>query len=418
MLIQDKYAFDKASARTIDSNGYMHVAVSNLTKEQVVPYMGYSIPGYKELGIQPDKVYQIYRPATEIEKAAETFNGLPLMLDHWDIDADNIPKDKVVGSLGTDAKWAPPYLTNSLIVTDANAIKAIEDGSYAELSASYACDIDMTGGVFDGKTYDGVMRNIKGNHVALVPEGRAGHDVKVADSALRGGETDMNWMEKFKELLFDIMTDKEALKSIMNENTKINQPDAPAQAADVEPVDELADEIREKMVAAGLDPEDKAAQKAFMAGMAAAETADDGDGQACDEGDAPKAADGEGACGDEGAEPKATDGEGEGACGNEGDAGKANDAAIVHDKAFYAGLYKAAEDVAPFVGKISNPFAFDSAADIYKKALDKAGVVTDGIDPSAFGAMVSMLNKPAAIPQGAPDEDPLNKRLMGIKSNY
>lgn len=415
MLIQDKYAFDKASARTIDSNGYMHVAISNLTKEQVVPYMGNSIPGYKELGLEPDKVYQIYRPADEIEKAAETFNGLPLMLDHWDMDADNIPKDKVVGSLGTDAKWEAPYLTNSLIITDSNAIKAIEDGSYAELSASYACDIDMTGGVFDGKTYDGVMRNIKGNHVALVPEGRAGHDVKVADSAPRGGETDMNWMEKFKELLFDIMTDKEALKSIMNENTKINQPDAPAQAADVEPVDELADEIREKMVAAGLDPEDKAAQKAFMAGMAAAETADDGDGQACDEGDEPKAADGEGACGDEGAEPKATDGEEEKAAD---ECGKANDAAIVHDKAFYAGLYKAAEDVAPFVGKISNPFAFDSAADIYKKALDKAGVVTDGIDPSAFGAMVSMLNKPAAIPQGAPDEDPLNKRLMGIKSNY
>ena len=202
MLIQDKYAFDKASARSLDSNGYMHVAVSNLTKEQVVPYMGDSIPGYKELGLQPDKVYQIYRPAEEIEKAAETFNGLPLMLDHWDMDAANIPKDKVVGSLGTDAKWEAPYLTNSLIVTDANAIKAIEDGSYAELSASYACDIDMTGGVFDGKTYDGVMRNIKGNHVALVPEGPSGHDVKVADSAMGGGENEMNWMEKFKELLF------------------------------------------------------------------------------------------------------------------------------------------------------------------------------------------------------------------------
>jgi hypothetical protein len=414
MLIQDKYAFDKASARSLDSNGYMHVAVSNLTKEQVVPYMGDSIPGYKELGLQPDKVYQIYRPAEEIEKAAETFNGLPLMLDHWAMDAANIPKDKVVGSLGTDAKWAAPYLTNSLIVTDANAIKAIEDGSYAELSASYACDIDMTGGVFDGKTYDGVMRNIKGNHVALVPEGRAGHDVKVADSAMGGGEHEMNWMEKFKELLFDIITDKEAMKDIMNENEKIEkqqapaqQNPAPAQATDVEPVDELADEIREKMVAAGLDPEDKAAQKAFIAGMAAGKAADEGEveGQASDK------------------EEKAADGEGEGACtdGEEEKAadecGKANDAAIVHDKAFYAGLYKAAEDVAPFVGKISNPFAFDSAADIYKKALDKAGVVTDGIDPSAFGAMVSMLNKPAAIPQGVVEEDPLNKRLMGIKSN-
>ena len=389
MLINDKYTFD--SARTKDSNGYMHVAVSNLTKEQVVPYMGDSIPGYKELGLEPDKVYQIYRPADEIEKAVETFNGLPLMLDHWDMDAENIPKDKVVGSLGTDAKWEKPYLTNSLIVTDANAIKAIEDGSYSELSASYACDIDMSGGIFEGKSYDGVMRNIKGNHVALVHEGRAGHDVKVADSAMEGGEK-MSWKEKLKDLLFDIITNKEAMKDIMNENEKMEQQEVPAQASDVEPVDEVADEVREAMKAAGLDPEDKNAQKAFLAGMAAAKVDDE---EPC--------ADGECAKDEEG-------------CKDEEEPTKASDSAMVHDKAFYAGLYKAAEDVAPFVGKISNPFAFDSAADIYKKALDKAGVVLDGVDPSAYGAMVSMLNKPSAIPQGAPDDDPLNKRLMGIKA--
>ena len=400
MIIHDKYSFD--SARTIDNNGYMHVAVSNLTKEQVVPYLGNTIPGYKEMGLDPDKIYQLYRPGDEIEKAADSFNGLPLMLDHWDMDAESIPKDKVVGSLGTDARYESPHLKNSLIVTDAKAIKAIEDGSYSELSASYACDIDMTGGIFDGKSYDGVMKNIKGNHVALVPEGRAGHDVKVADSAMEGGEN-MGWMEKMKELLFDIITDKEALKDIMNENEKLNAAEqnpaaAPEQATDVEPVDELADEVRQMMVAAGLDPEDKAAQKAFLAGMAAGKPAED---------EAPKAED---VCKDENAETPAED-----ACKDE-DPAMAKDSAIVHDKAFYAGLYKAAEDVAPFVGKISNPFAFDSAADIYKKALDKAGVVTDGIDPSAFGAMVSMLARPAAIPQAQVESGPLNDALMKIKS--
>lgn len=400
MIIHDKYTFD--SARTVDNNGYMHVAVSNLTKEQVVPYLGNTIPGYKEMGLDPDKIYQLYRPGDEIEKAADSFNGLPLMLDHWDMDAESIPKDKVVGSLGTDARYESPYLKNSLIVTDAKAIKAIEDGSYSELSASYACDIDMTGGIFDGKNYDGVMKNIKGNHVALVPEGRAGHDVKVADSAMEGGEN-MGWMEKMKELLFDIITDKEALKDIMNENEKLNAAEqnpaaAPEQATDVEPVDELADEVRQMMVAAGLDPEDKAAQKVFLAGMAAGKPAED---------EAPKAED---VCKDENAETPAED-----ACKDE-DPAMAKDSAIVHDKAFYAGLYKAAEDVAPFVGKISNPFAFDSAADIYKKALDKAGVVTDGIDPSAFGAMVSMLARPAAIPQAQVESDPLNDALMKIKS--
>lgn len=400
MIIHDKYSFD--SARTIDNNGYMHVAVSNLTKEQVVPYLGNTIPGYKELGLDPDKIYQIYRPGDEIKKAADSFNGLPLMLDHWDMDADNIPKDKVVGSLGTDAKWEPPYLTNSLIVTDSNAIKAIEDGSYSELSASYACDIDMTGGIFDGKSYDGVMRNIKGNHVALVPEGRAGHDVKVADSAMGGGENKMDWKEKIKQMLLDIITDKEAMTDIMNENEKIETKEevtmTPEQAVDEEPVDEMADEVRQLMVNAGLDPEDKAAQKAFLAGMAAGKPVDD-------------------ACKDE---PPVTDENTEEFKDEEEPAadecGTAKDAAIVHDKAFYAGLYKAAEEVAPFIGKVSNPFAFDSAADIYKKALDKAGVVTDGIDPSAFGAMVSMLSKPQAIPTGKVESDPLNDRLMQIKS--
>jgi hypothetical protein len=383
----------------------MHVDVSNLTKEQVVPYLGNTIPGYKELGLDPDKIYQIYRPGDEIEKAADSFNGLPLMLDHWDMDAENIPKDKVVGSLGTDARYEAPYLKNSLTVTDADAIRAIEDGSYKELSASYACDIDMTGGIFDGKSYDGVMKNIKGNHVALVPEGRAGHDVKVADSAMEGGENKMDWKDKFKQMLLDIITDKEAMTDIMNENEKIETKEevtlTPEQAVDEEPVDEMADEVRQLMVNAGLDPEDKAAQKAFLAGMAAGKPVDD----ACkDEEEAPVADESEEAKDEE--EPVADE------------CGKANDSAIVHDRAFYAGLYKAAEDVAPFIGKVSNPFAFDSAAAIYKKALDKAGVVTDGVDPSAFGAMVSMLAKPAAIPQGAPDEDPLNKRLMGIKSNY
>jgi len=399
MLINDKNIFD--SARTIDNNGYMHVDVSNLTKEQVVPYRGDTIPGFKELGLDPEKIYMIYRPGDEIEKAAESFNGLPLMLDHWDMDADNIPKEMVVGSMGTDARYEAPYLKNSLIVTDSNAIKAIEDGSYAELSASYACDIDMTGGVFDGKSYDGVMRNIKGNHVALVPEGRAGHDVKVADSALsEGGGGAMGWMEKMKEVLFDIISDKEALRQIMNENEKITQEEVktevtPEQAVDEEPVDQMADEVRQMMVAAGLDPEDKAAQKAFLAGMAAGKPVED-------------------ACKDETpAESPAAD------CGGaakDETPATAQDSALIHDKAFYAGLYKAAEEVAPYVGKISNPFAFDSAADIYKKALDKAGVVTDGIDPSAFGAMVSMLAKPQAIPSGPIESDPLNDALMKIKS--
>jgi hypothetical protein len=39
----------------------------------------------------------------------------------------------------------------------------------------------MTKGVFDGVEYDGIMTELQGNHLALVPVGRAGSDVVVAD---------------------------------------------------------------------------------------------------------------------------------------------------------------------------------------------------------------------------------------------
>lgn len=395
MIVQDKMVLD--SVRTIDSNGYMHVAVSNITKEQVAPYLGSSIPNWQELGLEAGKVYQIYRSGEEIEKAVDTFNGLPLMLDHWDMDADHIPKEAVVGSLGTDAKYEKPYLTNSLIITDSKAIKAIEDGSYAEISASYACDIAMTGGVFNGTTYDGIMRGIQGNHVALVSEGRAGHDVRVADQSIpkEGGKKMDKW-EKLKMLLKEVLTgeeaqdaDEEIIEATEEEKAETNalpeeEVEVKEETKDEEPVDEMADEIRELMTKAGLDPEDKSQQKAFLAGMAVAKE------EVTD------------ACGKDEAEEVV-------------EVKTAQDKAI-HDKAFYAGLYKACNDVAPLIGRIKNPFTFDSAEDIYAKALKKKGYALDGIDPSAYAGMVAVLNKQnKAVPMQV-DDDPLNKALRNIKS--
>ena len=385
------------TARPFDENGYLHVSTSNITKEQVVPYVGDTIPGWQELGLKPKAIYQIYRPAAEIEKAVDTFNGLPLSLDHWEMDAANMPKDKIVGSLGTDAAFDAPYLTNSLTVTDADAIKRINSGEFRDLSAGYLCDVEMQDGIFDGKHYDGRMKNIRGNHVALVREGRAGHDVRVADSAMEGGENMGNaWKTLFFELtkalnggdtVEEIKEEKiveESAPDMTNTAPAVENAPEVAETKDEEPVDVLADELREAMKAAGLDPEDKAAQKAFMAGIAYGKPAED----AC------KDAETADACKD-----------------------TAQDSAPVFDKQMAAALYTAAEEVAPYVGKISNPFAFDSAADIYKKALDAKGVEVEGVDPSAFGAMVKMLAKAAPIMDAAPVEnDPMNDVLRGIKS--
>ena len=175
-------ALDAESSRRYDTNGFLHVDLTPITKEQVVHYLGIEIPGWKEHGLDPQKEYWGYRPAEEIEKAASTFNGLPVMLNHHVVTPDSPVKDYQVGHTGTDAAWSSPYLENSLIVTDRIGIDGIENGTYRQISAAYRYDPDFTPGVFDGKPYDFVIRNMRGNHVALVKKGRAGPDVIVADA--------------------------------------------------------------------------------------------------------------------------------------------------------------------------------------------------------------------------------------------
>ncbi|WP_373878400.1 DUF2213 domain-containing protein [Acinetobacter calcoaceticus] len=41
--------------------------------------------------------------------------------------------------------------------------------------------IDMTSGEWNGQLYDGVMRDIHGNHAVLVKHGRIGTDAVIAD---------------------------------------------------------------------------------------------------------------------------------------------------------------------------------------------------------------------------------------------
>jgi hypothetical protein len=176
-------AFDAAiTARRIDENGFMHVDACPISKATVNPYLGREIPNWQDLGLNPERVYYGLRDPEELAKAAPTFNGLPLMQGHHDYTADAPPKEYQVGSTGTEARFEEPYLLNALSITDKKAIKSVEDGSCKQISCSYRYTPDMTAGEYKGAKYDFVMRDIRGNHVALVPQGRAGSDVVVSDS--------------------------------------------------------------------------------------------------------------------------------------------------------------------------------------------------------------------------------------------
>lgn len=178
-----KLAFDK-SMRTIDKDGRMHVALSNISKAAVNPYRGNEIPEYASLGLNPDRVYYLLRDPAELAKGAATFNNIQVLDRHIPVNAVDPQKDKIVGSTGTDCVFNDPFLQNSLVLWDAVAIAGVTTRIQCELSCAYYYDADMTPGTFKGVAYDGIMRNIKGNHVALVEVGRAGPDVMVGDSKL------------------------------------------------------------------------------------------------------------------------------------------------------------------------------------------------------------------------------------------
>jgi uncharacterized protein len=182
---QDRLAFDRASVRTIDpTSGHLHVSSTPISKAVVNPYNGNEIPRHNELGLDPNRVYMLLRDPKELEKAAPTFENKPLLIVHRPQQADDHNAEIVVGAI-SGVTWEPPYLKAALAIWTEEGIAAVETGAQRQLSCGYAYDADMTPGEYEGVKYDGVMRNIRGNHISLVEEGRAGPDVMVGDAAFQ-----------------------------------------------------------------------------------------------------------------------------------------------------------------------------------------------------------------------------------------
>lgn len=172
-------AMDRDLEREKTRDGRLVVKRALITKANVCPYVGKEIPGWQKLGLDPDRVYNLLRDPEELKKGAETLNGVQLLKKHTPVSAEQPHQDKTVGSLGTDAEFDGENLYNSLFVNVQDSIDGIESGKQRELSAGYHYKPDMTPGNFNGKAYDGVMRDIVFNHVALVEDGRVGPDASI-----------------------------------------------------------------------------------------------------------------------------------------------------------------------------------------------------------------------------------------------
>lgn len=167
--------------KQVDHNHFWLIKDNPITKAGVFPYFGWQISP----SLEPDKIYQVYRPAGEIKKAADTFKLVPLVDDHTMLGPDFTPAEQkgVHGVLGEDIKEKDGTLYADVKIFSEQLKKEIQEGK-KELSLGYFCKYDLTPGQYNGMHYDAVQRDLKGNHIALVANGRMGHDVRVMDRAL------------------------------------------------------------------------------------------------------------------------------------------------------------------------------------------------------------------------------------------
>lgn len=134
-----------------------------------------------ELGLDGDKVVTVHRPEEEVfsEATIASFEGKPVTDNHPSelLDSSNVTihsKGHAQNIRRGAGEWND-YLVGDLFVQDERLIEEVRNGK-REVSCGYSVDyVDNGDGTF-------TQRNIRGNHIAIVEEGRAGHKAAIMDS--------------------------------------------------------------------------------------------------------------------------------------------------------------------------------------------------------------------------------------------
>lgn len=127
-----------------------------------------------EAGEPERETVAVHRSEYEVARSAGSFEGSPITVDHPDklLTPEQVDALAVGIASGVRFDGATQQLRADLLVWDQTAIRQVADG-VRELSAGYTNEQDAIGPA----NYE--QRDIVGNHIALVPHGRAGSAVRI-----------------------------------------------------------------------------------------------------------------------------------------------------------------------------------------------------------------------------------------------
>lgn len=394
-----------ASVRTIDANGHLRVGKTVISKAAINPYYGREIPGYKELGLEPDKIYRLLRDPDELKQAADTFKGKQLLLRHIPVDSRDTKKEFTIGAIGSDVSFDDGNLYADLTVWDDEGIGLIESKKMQELSAGYAYKPDMTPGTYNGENYDGVMRSLHGNHVALVERGRIGRDAVIADSL----PFEMRLNMKLKKGAMQRITAKLA----MDDETVEKLVEAVAEniehkpAFDTDKLKELAGDNYEeivKLIGGEVGEDEKPAEDE----QTQAERDNESEALRLKDREERERKDRERDRREAEDEGKAEDEDDKKHHAMDADAIAATVEARINAK------YAARDAVEPLVGRIAMD-GFSDAKSIYQYALKQKGIAYDGINEAGLKALVAMQRDSKPATTVAMDSAPVSNLTKRFK---
>lgn len=232
------------SYKKFDENGFFQIDKNPISKAGVFDYLGSSIAPTQamrdELGIDANKMYKVFRNHDELEKAIDSLKLKPIIDDHTllGLEIGGVPAEKkgVHGTLGEQFSLVDDILYSNLVVHSETLKELIENGK-KELSCGFLCDYVKQNGVYNGESYDFIQTNLRGNHIALVDEGRMGKDVAILDSKDNLNGDILMDREELKKLILECMGKPDAMDECKTSATDADEtkPADATTATDAEP---------------------------------------------------------------------------------------------------------------------------------------------------------------------------------------
>lgn len=163
------------------AEGYL-VATARVARIGVQQYLASELGDVAvAAGFKPNDVVRVLRSKKEVfdEASLRTITRLPVTIDHpkEHVTADNWSKLSV-GEVGDTYATEPEWVVVNPMIKDAAATKAAKT-THKQISMGYTANIVEYG---DKAIADFEQKEIRYNHLALVPKGRAGDQARIGDA--------------------------------------------------------------------------------------------------------------------------------------------------------------------------------------------------------------------------------------------